>query len=121
MKTIILSTAALLLAQAASALAPLPPLVKRGGIKSQVHPNLDIIGNGTFQQLLDHKDPSKGTFKQRFWWDAQNWKGPGSPIFLMNAGEEDADGYVRQHLYYFKYLYNWRKERILPGQLSLEE
>src|SRR3569833_712796 len=100
MKTIILSTAALLLVQAASALAPLPPLVKRGGIKSQVHPNLDIIGNGTFQQLLDHKDPSKGTFKQRFWWDAQNWKGPGSPIFLMNAGEDDADGYV-SHLFFF--------------------
>ena len=33
--------------------------------------HLDIVGNATFDQLLDHNDPSKGTFPQRFWWNAE--------------------------------------------------
>lgn len=28
---------------------------------------LDSVGSGTFEQLLDHRDPSKGTFSQRYW------------------------------------------------------
>lgn len=30
-----------------------------------------VMGKGTFDQLLDHSDPEKGTFKQRYWWNAE--------------------------------------------------
>lgn len=39
-------------------------------------------GWGTFDQLLDHSDPSKGTFKMRYWYGTQYWNGSGSPIIL---------------------------------------
>ena len=41
------------------------------------------LGWGTFDQLLDHSDPSKGTFKQRFWFGAQYWNGTGLYIRLQ--------------------------------------
>ncbi|KAK3936273.1 peptidase S28 [Diplogelasinospora grovesii] len=63
------------------------------GIKSHDHPNPDLVSNGTFDQLLDHSDPGKGTFKQRYWWDAKSWAGPGSPVFVLNVGEQNADGF----------------------------
>ncbi|KAJ8495770.1 hypothetical protein ONZ51_g1545 [Trametes cubensis] len=46
-----------------------------------------------FDQLIDHDDPSLGTFQQRYWvsWDYYQ---PGGPILLMNAGEEDASAYI---------------------------
>lgn len=50
-------------------------------------------GWGTFDQLLDHSNPSLGTFKQRFWYGTEYWKGPGSPIYLVNPGEQAADGF----------------------------
>lgn len=37
-------------------------------------------GTGFFTQLLDHNNPSKGTFQQQFWWNSQYWDGPGSPV-----------------------------------------
>lgn len=37
-------------------------------------------GDGYFEQLLDHDDPSKGTFKQHYWWNSQWYAGPGSPV-----------------------------------------
>lgn len=42
--------------------------------------------NGTsfFQQLLDHQDPSKGTFQMKYWWNAEYWEGPGSPVCEKN-------------------------------------
>ncbi|KAK8007592.1 hypothetical protein PG989_001582 [Apiospora arundinis] len=50
-------------------------------------------GWGTFDQQVDHSDPSKGTFAQRFWYGTQFWKGPGSPIILTTPGEQSADGF----------------------------
>ncbi|KAI1321414.1 peptidase S28 [Xylariaceae sp. FL0255] len=50
-------------------------------------------GWGTFDQLLDHSNPSLGTFKQRWWYGAQFWNGSGSPIILTNPGEQAADGF----------------------------
>lgn len=102
MKAGILTAAVGLLAQVVPSLAliPKPPLTAAGiqrrsrGIKQHTHPKPDLVNNGTFDQLLDHSDPSKGTFKQRFWWDASHWKGPGYPIFLFNVGETAADGYT---------------------------
>ena len=50
--------------------------------------------NATFQQPIDHNDPSKGTFSNRFWFNSEYWKGPGSPVFLFMVGEEAADNYL---------------------------
>lgn len=77
-----------------SALSRPPTRRKAGGVKQHNHPNPELVSNGTFDQLIDHNDPSKGTFKQRYWWDGSNWKGPGSPIFIFNPGEEAADGFT---------------------------
>ncbi len=41
---------------------------------------VNVTGSSFFTQLLDHDDPSKGTFQQKFWWNTQFWKGPGSPV-----------------------------------------
>ncbi|KAK4160176.1 serine carboxypeptidase S28-domain-containing protein [Cladorrhinum sp. PSN259] len=54
-------------------------------------------GHGTFDQLIDHANPSLGTFKQRFWYSSEFWKGPGSPIFVVNPGEQSAAGFNRTY------------------------
>lgn len=41
---------------------------------------VNTTGSGFFTQLLDHADPSKGTFQQKFWWNSEFWAGPGSPV-----------------------------------------
>ncbi|KAF9057889.1 peptidase S28 [Panaeolus papilionaceus] len=45
-----------------------------------------------FDQLIDHNNPSLGTFKQRFWHTWEFYE-PGGPIVLMTPGETSADGY----------------------------
>ncbi|PPQ74362.1 hypothetical protein CVT24_000656 [Panaeolus cyanescens] len=45
-----------------------------------------------FDQLIDHNNPSLGTFKQRFWHTWEFYE-PGGPIVLMTPGETNADGY----------------------------
>ncbi|KAG6159489.1 hypothetical protein E4U51_007713, partial [Claviceps purpurea] len=53
------------------------------------------IQNGTFQQLLDHKNPHLGTFSQRYWYNAEWWAGPGAPVILRAPDESDGwDAYV---------------------------
>lgn len=52
------------------------------------------IQNATFSQILDHSDPSKGTFEQTFYYDTQYWKGPGSPIVMFAPQEVAADTYT---------------------------
>ncbi|KAI0065544.1 peptidase S28 [Artomyces pyxidatus] len=47
----------------------------------------------TFDQLIDHTNPSLGTFKQRYW-VSQEFYSPGGPIVLTTPGEETADGYL---------------------------
>ncbi|VDC02128.1 unnamed protein product [Peniophora sp. CBMAI 1063] len=46
-----------------------------------------------FDQLIDHDDPSKGTFQQRYWmaWDSYE---DGGPIILFTPGEENAQQYT---------------------------
>ncbi|KLU92954.1 hypothetical protein MAPG_11902 [Magnaporthiopsis poae ATCC 64411] len=46
-----------------------------------------------FDQLLDHSNPSLGTFKQRYWYDTTHYNGPGSPVVVFNNGEAAGDGY----------------------------
>ncbi|KAG6896631.1 hypothetical protein C0992_007037 [Termitomyces sp. T32_za158] len=45
-----------------------------------------------FDQLVDHNNPSLGTFKQRYWHTYEFYE-PGGPIILMTPGEGNADGY----------------------------
>jgi len=52
-----------------------------------------FTGYGTFDQLIDHANPSLGTFKQRYWYGIEFWKGPGSPIFVVNPGEQSASNF----------------------------
>lgn len=61
---------------------------------AQALPPLDTVYY--FDQLIDHNDPSKGTFKQRYWHTAEHYK-PGGPIILFNGGEvnaENLNGYL---------------------------
>lgn len=44
-------------------------------------------GTSTFQQYIDHNNPALGTFSQQFWWNAQYWKGPGSPVSIATGDE----------------------------------
>lgn len=44
-----------------------------------------------FDQLIDHADTSKGTFKQRYWHTWEFYE-EGGPIILMTPGETNADG-----------------------------
>ena len=39
--------------------------------------NTPTRGNATFTQLIDHQNPSLGTFEQWFAYDTTYWKGPG--------------------------------------------
>ncbi|SPQ26465.1 40fb040e-439d-4494-9381-05300f302a92 [Thermothielavioides terrestris] len=55
-------------------------------------------GWGTFDQLIDHANPALGTFKQRYWYGTEFWKGPGSPIYLVTPGEQDGTGFNRTWL-----------------------
>ena len=48
-------------------------------------------GWGFFDQLIEHNDPSKGTFKQKFWFSIEYWGGPGSPVILVTPGEAAAN------------------------------
>ncbi|KAL5529968.1 hypothetical protein ACEPAF_6225 [Sanghuangporus sanghuang] len=46
-----------------------------------------------FDQLIDHNNPSLGTFKQRFWFTYEFYE-PGGPIVLMTPGEANAAPYT---------------------------
>lgn len=83
----------------------LPPgLSPPRGLRPRDHPEPESLGSGTFQQLLDHDNPGRGSFQQRYWYNDEFWGGPGSPIFLFNAGETDAS----QGL-------GWLRNDTLPG------
>ncbi|RDL39517.1 putative serine protease K12H4.7 [Venustampulla echinocandica] len=70
-----------------------PPLEPEDPGMVTVIAQSDSVGTGFFQQQLDHKDPSKGTFRQKFWWNMEYWAGPGSPVVLFTPGEIAAAGY----------------------------
>lgn len=52
--------------------------------------DVPVKGKTTFQQLLNHSDPSEGTFSQSYWWNTEFWKGPGSPVVFYTPGEVPA-------------------------------
>ncbi|KAI0293151.1 peptidase S28 [Multifurca ochricompacta] len=69
------------------------------------------VGSYTFKQLINHNNPSLGTFDQPYWasWEFQIYK-PGGPIILMTPGESNADGFTG-------YLTN----RTVNGQIAQQE
>lgn len=76
------------------------------------HQPVPGMGNSTFSQLIDHKNPKLGTFEQFYMYvhfsdvslaqiahghcryDTTYYKGPGSPIVLFTPGEINATGYT---------------------------
>ncbi|KAH8588627.1 serine carboxypeptidase S28-domain-containing protein [Bisporella sp. PMI_857] len=74
---------------------PLPP--PEEGDFSPAHARAaitNLTGTAFFDQLLDHNDPSKGTFKQQYWWNATTWAGSGSPVVFFTPGEIAAAPYT---------------------------
>ncbi|OJT07638.1 hypothetical protein TRAPUB_1498 [Trametes pubescens] len=63
------------------------PVVSRNGTQL---PPYDY--SYVFQQLIDHNNPSLGTFRQRYWHTYEFYES-GGPIILFMPGETDADGY----------------------------
>ncbi|KAG6885617.1 hypothetical protein C0993_012364 [Termitomyces sp. T159_Od127] len=63
------------------------PVVSRNG--TELPPYSTVY---YFDQLIDHNNPSLGTFKQRYWHTYEFYE-PGGPIILMTPGEGNADGY----------------------------
>ncbi|KAM7222991.1 serine-type peptidase [Rhypophila decipiens] len=67
-------------------------------------------GQGRFDQLLDHGNPKLGTFQQRFWYGTEYWKGPGSPVIVINPGETNAQDYS----------WSYTTNTTLPGRYAQE-
>ncbi|KAF6822455.1 extracellular serine carboxypeptidase 1 [Colletotrichum plurivorum] len=123
MKASILASVLALAATAAATLHPRNVDLRRslskrniGGLKPRASSKPDSIVNATFNQLLDHTDPSKGTFKQRYWYNAEHWGGPGYPIFMINGGEGDAsvyDGYLENGTIMYLYAEKFKGAIVL--------
>lgn len=58
----------------------IPPVEETDEFPGSISSIGNITGSAFFTQILDHDNPSKGTFQQKFWWNAQYWEGPGSPV-----------------------------------------
>ncbi|KIJ58525.1 hypothetical protein HYDPIDRAFT_34098 [Hydnomerulius pinastri MD-312] len=91
-----------LLSALSDAAIPHPMLRGRPKIPRKSIPDRVLMGpNGTvlpsiktvynFDQLIDHDNPSLGTFCQRYWMSWEFYE-PGGPIILTTPGEENADG-----------------------------
>lgn len=82
-----------------------PPIVGALSKRAMAH-----IGYGTFDQLIHHANPRLGTFKQRYWYNSEYWNGSGSPIYIVNTGEQSGDGMNATYL----------TSQRLPGRLAAE-
>lgn len=51
-----------------------------------------------FDQLVDHSDPVKGTFKQRYWFNYEFYE-TGGPILIVTPGEGNAECPCLFHVY----------------------
>ncbi|KAI9649333.1 hypothetical protein NHQ30_001905 [Ciborinia camelliae] len=101
MKWSIVSAVSLLVASASAAADH--PFSRKGRLAPPVDPEDEFLvsamaaagttNSAFFDQLLDHNDPSKGTFQQKFWWNSEHWAGPGSPVVFFTPGEIAAGGY----------------------------
>lgn len=56
--------------------------------ENEHHERIGFIPNSTknwFTQLIDHNDPSLGTFQDKFYYDTQFWNGSGPCMFYLNG------------------------------------
>jgi hypothetical protein len=91
----LVAAAVLLAGQASANLAIMGSMLALPPLKDEsISMERRAAGAGEFDQLIDHSNPSLGTFKQRFWWNDMFYGGPGSPIVLFTPGEMDADAYT---------------------------
>lgn len=103
MKAVLFTTALLASSAAAGRLGkmpkPSPPKLSderftKENLLAKRATNTSTTGQGVFQQLIDHSDPSLGTFSQSFWWNSEWWTGPGAPVVFFTPGEEAAAEYT---------------------------
>ncbi|QGA21682.1 hypothetical protein EYB26_009393 [Talaromyces marneffei] len=87
----ILSTIALGVSWASFVVASRPNVPRAPAITAEAQ--IQQYATGWFDQLLDHDKPALGTFKQRYFWSTEYWKGPGSPVILFQPGEQTAEGF----------------------------
>lgn len=79
-----------------------PPLEQGDEMAIEAAGATNFTGSAFFTQWLDHDNPSKGTFKQKYWYNFQYWKGPGSPVSMTiypteaNANCSNRSSYSRQ-------------------------
>lgn len=59
-------------------------------LKTKVSHPLALAG-GTFQQAIDHTDPTAGVFAQRYWVDTEYAQGANAPVIYHICGEGDAE------------------------------
>jgi hypothetical protein len=65
-----------------------PPLEKGDEFAIDAAGAINTTGSAFFTQILDHDNPSKGTFQQKYWYNFQYWAGPGSPVSLPRYSTE---------------------------------
>ncbi|RDB19887.1 putative extracellular serine carboxypeptidase [Hypsizygus marmoreus] len=83
---------------------PEAPVVSRNGTELPPYDTTYL-----FDQLIDHNNPSLGTFKQRYWHTYEYYE-PGGPIILSTPGEGNADGY-----------YTYLTNRTINGQIAQQQ
>ncbi|KAF2716554.1 serine carboxypeptidase [Polychaeton citri CBS 116435] len=59
----------------------------------QYNSSIPTLGNSTFSQLIDHANPSLGSFEQFYYYSTEFWEGPGSPVIMFTPGEINVTGY----------------------------
>jgi hypothetical protein len=75
-------------------IAPIPKTFSEGPVVSRNGTQLPPYNTTYyFDQLIDHTNPSLGTFKQRFWFTYE-WYEDGGPIILFTPGEANAQPYT---------------------------
>src|ERR1700710_723548 len=58
--------------------------------ETAVEVGVPLINAAVFNQLIDHNNPSLGTFQQRYWYSTEFWNGPGSPVSALSlTGSEN--------------------------------
>ncbi|KAI0576209.1 Serine carboxypeptidase [Pyrenophora tritici-repentis] len=66
---------------------------RQSSVKDSLTGNNTDPGIGYFEQPIDHNNPSLGTFKIRYLWSNEHWKGPGSPIVVFTPGQANISSY----------------------------
>ncbi len=70
-----------------------PPPVPDNSFKMRMLGSDATVGEAVFEQLIDHKNASLGTFPQRYYYNNEFWAGPGSPVVFFTPGESAFEGY----------------------------